>query len=64
MWPQRACTMPTFAIGEVRHQPRQEVGGRDEVGVEDRDELAARDLQARFERAGLVAGAIGAVDST
>ena len=37
-------------------------GGRDEVGVEDADELAARDLEPRFERAGLVAGAIRAVD--
>ena len=31
-----------LGIGEVRHQPGQEIDGRDEVGVEDRDELAAR----------------------
>ena len=40
----------------------QEVGLRNEVGVEDRDEVAARDLQALVERAGLVAGAILAMD--
>ena len=62
MWPQRACTMPTFGVGEVRHQPREEIGTRDEVGVEDRDELAAGDLQPGLERAGLVAGPVGAVD--
>ena len=32
-------------IDEERHRARQEVGGRDEVGVEDRDELALGDLQ-------------------
>ena len=55
MWPQRACTMPTRGVGEMRHQAGQEVRGRDEVGVEDRDELAARDLQPGLERARLVA---------
>ena len=49
-------------VGEVIDGARQEVGLRNEVGVEDRDELAARDLQALVERAGLVAGAIRAVD--
>ena len=40
----------------------EEIGLRDEVGVEDRHEVAARDLQALVERAGLVAGAILAMD--
>ena len=54
--------MPIARVGEVRHQPGQEVGGRDEVGVEDGDELAARRLQPGLERARLVPGAIGAVE--
>ena len=35
---------------------------RHEIGVEDRDELAARDLEPGFERARLVARAIGPVE--
>ncbi len=62
-WPQRACTMPTLRVGhEVRHDRAQEVGLREEVGVEDGDELALGDLQPVVERARLVAGAIDAVD--
>ena len=53
---------PDAGIGEMRHQPRQEVGGRDEVGVEDRDELAARGLQPGLERAGLVPAAVQPMD--
>ncbi len=48
--------------GEIRHHPQQEIGGRDEVGVENRDELAARHLEARFERAGLVPDAVRPVE--
>ena len=48
-------------IGEMRHQAGQEVRRRDEVRVEDGDELAARRLQPGFERAGLVPAAIRAV---
>jgi hypothetical protein len=48
-------------VAEVRHQPREEIGRRQEVGVEDGDELASRDLEAGFERAGFEAAAIRAV---
>src|SRR4029079_18141333 len=50
-----------FAVAEVRHQPGEEIAGRDEVGVEDGNELATRHLQAGLERARLVADAIEAV---
>ena len=40
----------------------QEVGRRNEVGVEDGDELALRDPHRGLERPGLVARAIGAMD--
>ena len=49
-------------IGEELHGAHQEIRRGDEVGVEDRDELALGDLEAGLERAGLVAGAIGAMD--
>ena len=49
-------------VGEVVDGARQEVGLRNEVGVEDRDEIAARDLQSLVERARLESGAILAVD--
>jgi hypothetical protein len=61
MWPQRACTIADLRIGEVVDGPHQEVRLRQEVGVEDGDELAPRHRQPGFERAGLVAGAIDAV---
>ena len=48
-------------VGEVVHGAQQEIGLRQEVGVEDRDELALGDVHARLERAGLVARAIAAV---
>ena len=51
-----------LGVGEVVHRRHQEVGLRDEVGVEDRDVGAARHLHGGLERAGLVAGAVGAVD--
>ena len=51
-----------LGIGEELHGALQEVGGRDEIGVENRHELAARDLQSGLERAGLVASAVGPVD--
>jgi len=53
-----------LGIDEERHRALQEVGARDEVGVEDRDVLTLGHLHARFERAGLVAGAVGAVQIT
>ena len=46
----------------MRHQPRQEIGRRDEIGVEKRDELAARDLETGLERARLVTRPVGAVE--
>ncbi|OLD56529.1 MAG: hypothetical protein AUI64_02205 [Acidobacteria bacterium 13_1_40CM_2_64_6] len=45
----------------MRHQARQEVGRRDEVGVEDADERTARRFEAGFERAGFEPDAIGPV---
>ena len=62
MCPQRACTMPTLRVGKVRQQPVQEIGCRQEVRVEDGDVLAAGRFQPGFERAGLVAGAICAME--
>ena len=41
---------------------RRKSGCGNEVGVENGDELASRGLQAVFQRAGLVAFAIGAMD--
>jgi len=52
---------PDLRVAEVGHQAGQEIGGRNEVGVEDADELAARDLQAGFERARFVPDPIRAV---
>ena len=51
-------------IGEMREQAVQEVWRRQEVGVEDADVAAARHLQSGFERAGLVARAVGAMEGT
>ena len=55
MWPQRACTIPIFGSREVRQRLLQEVLRRNEVGVEDGDEVGLGDLQPGLERAGLVA---------
>ncbi len=49
-------------VGEVMNGAFEEIRLRDEVGVEDRHEIAACHLQALVERAGLVAGAILAMD--
>ena len=59
---QRVCTMPMPGIGELVDDAVKPVGRRDEVGVEDGDELALGDLEAFFECAGLVAVAVGAVE--
>ncbi len=56
--------MPTVRVAEVRQQPVKKVVAWQEIGVEDGDEGAARDLQPGFERPGLVAGAIGHGGST
>ena len=48
-------------IDEERHRASQEVGRRNEVRIEDRDEVAFGDLHAGFERARLVARSIGPV---
>ena len=48
-----------LVVGEVVDDVVQDVARRDEVGVEDRDELAARLLHALGQRAGLVALAVG-----
>ena len=50
-----------LGIDEERDGALQEIGGRDEVGVEDGDVLALGHLHPGLERAGLVAGPIGAV---
>ena len=49
-------------IDEERHRPVEKVLGRDEVRIEDGDELALGDLHAGLERASLVACAIGSMD--
>ena len=51
-----------LGVGEVRHQTHQEIAGREEIGVENRDELAAGDLEAGLERAGLEPGPVATVD--
>ena len=51
-----------LGVGEVVDGALQEVGSWNEVGVEDRDELAACLAHAGFERAGLVPAPIGAMD--
>ena len=53
--------MPIPRIGEVRQRALQEIARRDEVGVEDRDELAGRLPEARLERARLVAAPVDPV---
>ena len=58
---QRVCTMPIFGIGEVMDGAHQEIFRRNEVGVEDGDELALRRLQPFLQRARLEAFAIGAM---
>ena len=63
MWPHRAWTMPIFgSVDEMRQGTPQEIGGRDEVGVEDGDELASSFLQSRLERACLVAPPVDPVE--
>ena len=51
-------------VGKVRQQPVQEVWGRQEIGVENGDELPRATLQPGFERPGLVAGAVRCDGST
>jgi hypothetical protein len=49
-------------LGEVRQRALEEVGRRDEVGVENGHELARRLLQTSFQRPGLVAAAVHTVE--
>ena len=49
-------------IGEVMNDLHEPVGGWDEVGVEDGDEVAFGDFEAFVERSGFVAVAVGAVN--
>lgn len=49
-------------VGEVAGDGPHEIGLRDEVGVEDGDQLALGDLHPVLEGAGLVAHAVGPVD--
>ena len=53
---------PDLRIGEEMHGALQDVGRRNEVCVEDEDELARAGLHSVFERTGLEACAIRAVD--
>jgi len=55
---QRAWTIPIFSPAKYGISPREEIGRRDEIGVEDRDELAPGDLEAGLECAGLIADAV------
>ncbi len=48
-------------LGEIGHRAAQEVGRRDEIGVEDGDELARRRFQSFLQRAGLESFAVVAV---
>src|SRR5262249_49071854 len=49
-------------IAEISCNGFQKIRTRDEVGVEDRDELALRALEAVLRRAGLVADAVRTAD--
>ena len=49
-------------VGEVVHRAAQEVLGGNEVGVEDRHELAGGGLETVLQRAGLESIPVGAVD--
>ncbi len=49
-------------VAEVRQRLAEEVLRRHEVGVEDGDEVRFRQLESRFERAGLVATPVDAMD--
>ena len=50
-----------FRVGEVMDRARQEIGGRDEIGVEDGDKFAGGGFQPFLQRAGLETFAVGAV---
>src|SRR5215470_4143549 len=47
-----------LGIGEVVYAPQQEIGGRDEIGVEDGDEFSFGTLKPGGERSGLETFAI------
>src|SRR5438132_7933639 len=49
-------------VGEEVHRAQEEVGGGDEVRIEYRDQLAARDLEPLLQGAGLVAAAVVSVE--
>ena len=51
-----------LGLGEMVDDVHEPGGRRDEVGVEDRDELTPRGLESVVERAGFVAVPVGAVD--
>ena len=51
-----------FGLGEVVDDLHDPLAGRDEVGVEDGDELAFGDFEAFVEGSGFVAVAVGAVE--
>ena len=53
---------PHPLVGEELHGAQEEIGAGDEVRIEHRDQLAARDLQPFLQGAGLVAAAVVAVD--
>ena len=50
-----------FGIGEIGQRAAQKIGRGQEIGVEDGDEFAGRGFQSLGQRAGLVAGAVGAM---
>jgi hypothetical protein len=51
-----------LGIGKEMDRLHEEVGRRDEIGVEDEDELAGAGIETALEGAGLEAGAVHAVD--
>ena len=50
-----------FGIGEVIHGSHQEVGGRAEIGIEDRDQVSGGGFQTLLQSAGFETVAVGAV---
>ena len=53
---------PDLRIREMMHGAGQEIDGRHEIGVENRDDFARRRFEPVLERAGFVALTIGPVD--
>ena len=50
-----------FGVHEMVNGPREEIGRRNEIGIEDGDKLAGSSLETFLERTGFVAVTVGAM---